>query len=122
MSSAGIFKQSMGARNREGLGLSYRPARLCSLAELVPWNRFLGSLKFKNSGSGLRFRSMMDRIRMQYSNLFNLIVKNGSIPDHTEIFVFYIGPLKNINAIYDTLSGLVNTYGFLKVRGYFERG
>ncbi len=27
-SCAGIFKQSMGARNRVGIGLSYRPARL----------------------------------------------------------------------------------------------
>jgi hypothetical protein len=43
--SAGIFKQSMGARNQVGIGLSYRPSRLHSLAELVPWNRFLGSLK-----------------------------------------------------------------------------
>jgi hypothetical protein len=40
-----ISKQSMGARNRVGIGLSYRPAKLHSLAELVPWNRFLGSLK-----------------------------------------------------------------------------
>ncbi len=32
--------------NLWGLGrLSYRPARLHSLAELVPWNWFLGSLK-----------------------------------------------------------------------------
>jgi hypothetical protein len=31
---AGIFKSFMGARNR--------PARLHSLSELVPWNRFLG--------------------------------------------------------------------------------
>jgi hypothetical protein len=43
--SAGIFKQSMGARNREVIGLLYWPARLHSLPELVPWNRFLGSLK-----------------------------------------------------------------------------
>jgi hypothetical protein len=42
---AGIFKQSMGAWNRVGMGLSYWPARLHSLTELVPWNRFLGSLK-----------------------------------------------------------------------------
>jgi hypothetical protein len=41
----GIFKQSIGARNRVGIGLSYRPARLHRLAELIPWNRFLGSLK-----------------------------------------------------------------------------
>ncbi len=34
-SSAGISKQSMGARYQEGIGLSYRPARLHSLAELV---------------------------------------------------------------------------------------
>ncbi len=44
-SSDGIFKQSMGARNQVGTGLSYWPTRLHSLVELVPWNRFLGSLK-----------------------------------------------------------------------------
>jgi hypothetical protein len=43
---AGIVKQFVGARNQVGTGLlSYRPARLHSLAELVPWNQFLGSLK-----------------------------------------------------------------------------
>jgi hypothetical protein len=44
VTSARIFKQFMGARNRVGIGLSYRTARLHSLSELVPWNRFLGSL------------------------------------------------------------------------------
>jgi hypothetical protein len=34
-----------GYRNRIGIGLSYRPAKLHNLAESVPWNRFLGSLK-----------------------------------------------------------------------------
>ncbi len=43
-SRAGIFKESMGARNRGGIGLSYRPARLHRLAEFIPWNRFLGSI------------------------------------------------------------------------------
>jgi hypothetical protein len=42
---AGIFKQSMGARNRVRIWLSYRPAKLHGLVELVPWNRILGSLK-----------------------------------------------------------------------------
>jgi hypothetical protein len=41
---AGIFKQSMRARNRGGIGLSYRPAMLHRLAEFIPWNRFLGSI------------------------------------------------------------------------------
>jgi hypothetical protein len=41
---AGIFKKSMGARHRGGIGLSYRPARLHSLAEFISWNRFLGSI------------------------------------------------------------------------------
>jgi hypothetical protein len=40
---AGIFKQSMGARNPVGRGLLYRPARLHGLAELIPWDQFLGS-------------------------------------------------------------------------------
>ena len=35
----------MEARNRVGIGFSYRPTRLHRLAELIPWNRFLGYLK-----------------------------------------------------------------------------
>jgi hypothetical protein len=31
----GIFKESMGARNRGGIGLSYRPARLHRPAEFI---------------------------------------------------------------------------------------
>ncbi len=41
----------MRARNPVGIGLSYRPARLHSLAELVPWNRFLCSLKVYKFGA-----------------------------------------------------------------------
>jgi hypothetical protein len=40
----------MGVRNRVGIGLSYRPARLHMLAELISWNQFLGSLKVKKFG------------------------------------------------------------------------
>ncbi len=40
---AGIFEHSMEAGNRVGIGLSYRPARLHSLAELV--HGLLKSLK-----------------------------------------------------------------------------
>jgi hypothetical protein len=43
----------MGARHRVGIGLSYRPARLYRLAELMPWNRFLGSINVYKYG--LRF-------------------------------------------------------------------
>jgi hypothetical protein len=40
-----FLKKSMGARHRVGIGLSYRPAMLHRLAELMPWHRFLGSIK-----------------------------------------------------------------------------
>ncbi len=33
------------SRNRVGIGMSYWPAWLQKLAESIPWNRFLGSLK-----------------------------------------------------------------------------
>ncbi len=33
---AGIFEQSMGAKNRVGIGLSYWPTRLHRLAESIP--------------------------------------------------------------------------------------
>jgi hypothetical protein len=42
---AGILEQSMGARDRERIELSYRPASLHRLAESFPWNQILGSLK-----------------------------------------------------------------------------
>jgi hypothetical protein len=38
------FKQSMGARNRVGIGLLYRPAGLHRLAEFIHWNRCLSSI------------------------------------------------------------------------------
>jgi len=44
----------MGVRNRVGRGLSYRPGRLHNLAELVPCNRFLGSLKVEKFGLRLK--------------------------------------------------------------------
>jgi hypothetical protein len=43
--SAGISEQSLWARNRAGIGLSYRPARLHRMAVSIPSNRCLGSLK-----------------------------------------------------------------------------
>ncbi len=43
--SAGILKQSLGAGNIVGIGFSIRSAKLHRLAELIPWNRFLSSLK-----------------------------------------------------------------------------
>ncbi len=47
---AGIFKKSMAARHRVGIGLSYRPVRLNRLAELMPWNRFMGSINVQKYG------------------------------------------------------------------------
>jgi hypothetical protein len=43
--NAGIIKQSIGARNRVGIGLSYRPARLHSLAEFGSLESILRLLK-----------------------------------------------------------------------------
>ncbi len=54
------FKQSMGDRNRLGIGLSHRSARLHSLAESVSWNRFLGSLKVKKFGLCVEGKGRLD--------------------------------------------------------------
>ncbi len=40
----------MGARNRAGIGLSYRPTRLHRLAEFIPWSQFLGSINVYKYG------------------------------------------------------------------------
>jgi hypothetical protein len=42
----------MGARNRIGIRLLYRPARSHRLAESITWNRSL----FKNTGSGINWK------------------------------------------------------------------
>jgi hypothetical protein len=47
---AGILEQSMGARNRVGTGLQYRPDRLHRLADSIPCNRFLGFLNVYEFG------------------------------------------------------------------------
>ncbi len=49
-SCAGIFEQSMGAKNLVGIVLSYLAARLHRLAELISWNQFLGSFKVLKFG------------------------------------------------------------------------
>jgi hypothetical protein len=50
---AGIFEQSMGARNQVGIGFSYLPARLHRLAESLPWNRFLGFIEVSEYRLGM---------------------------------------------------------------------
>jgi hypothetical protein len=40
----------MGARNRVGIGLLYRPAKLHGLSEFIPWNLFLGSINVYKYG------------------------------------------------------------------------
>ena len=64
-----FFEQSMGSRNRVGTGLSYRPARLHSLSELVPWNRFLGSLKVYKFG--LCFQAIPYKVISLYTYIFD---------------------------------------------------
>ncbi len=50
LKSLGIDSASGPVRQ---IGLSYQPARPHELVESIPWNRFLGSLKFYKFGSGL---------------------------------------------------------------------
>jgi hypothetical protein len=48
--NARTLEKSMVARNRVGIGLSYRPARPHRLKESIPWNRYLGSLNVYKFG------------------------------------------------------------------------
>ncbi len=70
---AGILKQSMGARNRVGIGLSYRPAGLRRLAECIPWNRFLGSINVYKYWSGQQGLSCKDDLPSRRLNPFLFI-------------------------------------------------
>jgi hypothetical protein len=63
----------MGVRNRVGIGLPYRPARLHRLAELIPWNRFLDPLKVKKFGLWIltETRNQVYRFPLNVQSLFN---------------------------------------------------
>ncbi len=85
----------MGARNQVGIGLSYRFARLRRIAELIPWNWFLGSIKIwalagRCDNSILtRFLAPIDCLRISAldsgpSFLWQEILKKNSVLINTE--------------------------------------
>ncbi len=57
-----------GARNRVGIGLSYRPARLHRLVESIPWNQFLGSLNVYKFGLCTYFGCNFRTTKWRYEN------------------------------------------------------
>ncbi len=69
----GYFSSALGARNLEGIGLSYRPASLCSLAtqfqvrflELIP--RPIAGLKFST-----QLYTWSPNKLWRYNSIFNL--------------------------------------------------
>ncbi len=58
---------------RVGKGLSYGPARLHRLAELIPWNRFSGSLKVLKFVLWARSMLRSLAVQLQNTNKFTLI-------------------------------------------------
>ncbi len=94
----GIFKQSMGARNRVRIGLSDRPARQHRLAELNPWNRLLDSLKVKKKSGSNCFSLFLRLFQHLPAGLYNpycsllliymfrayLTVESPSLPAHLQ--------------------------------------
>jgi hypothetical protein len=65
----------MWARNRVGIGLSYLPTAQHRLAESVPWNRFLGSLKvqkYRLSTVCLSTGIYFQHFHQLYANFLNL--------------------------------------------------
>jgi hypothetical protein len=86
---AGIFKKSMGARNREGIGLSYRPARLHRLAEFIPWNQFRGAhnhLKIRAQSTKSGKNQSVHSFRS--SGLWEGSNNNHALPSQTYFMVF----------------------------------
>jgi hypothetical protein len=66
------------------MGLSYRPAGLHSLAEMVPWNRFLGFLKVEKK-LGIPFRTILRKKKQLeitfWATTINAKSRN-SVPKH----------------------------------------
>ncbi len=69
----------------------YRPTRLHSLAELVPWNRFVGSFKVKNSGSVLLPTTLEQK---------NMLLKNASAGKQTDDLCLQLFPFLLLRYVY----------------------
>jgi hypothetical protein len=91
---AGVFKPSMGARNRVGIGLSYRPARLHSLAELCQiWS---GNFSSIGAHTQLHYHPDISRPQLpsadtthrEYMRVHEIIIKN--FREHTFQAEFYL--------------------------------
>ncbi len=79
LTCVGIFKQSMGARNRVEIGLSNGPARQHGLAESVPWNRLLGSLKVEENEDEVPFDKEKNWLLNWSADLSLLMTKSSSL-------------------------------------------
>jgi hypothetical protein len=75
----------MVARNRVDIGLSYRPARLQRLAELIPLYRFLGSVKVQKFG--LRLHRLAESIPRNRFLGIDIIMKILSVTHLEEGFI-----------------------------------
>jgi hypothetical protein len=69
----------MGARHQEGIGLSYRPARLHRLAEFIPWYQFRGPINIQKYGLWLQSTTLNGpnhrlNIEVDLQSLFGLHV------------------------------------------------
>ncbi len=92
--SAGILEQSMGVRNWVGVGMLFRPAH--KLAEYIPWNRFLGSLKV------WKYRLWITLSQWSFSNFQE---------NHTESKIVF----KQKRAIYSDLKGQCHKVFLLQI-------
>jgi hypothetical protein len=75
----------MGARNRVGIGLSYRPAGLHRLADLIPWHRFLGSII--RALVDLHCKKPIPKIRNKYTQKRNCAASVAIFNFHNQVSV-----------------------------------
>jgi hypothetical protein len=72
----------MGARNRVGIGL----ARQARLAELVPWNRFLSSLKVSKFGLWFTFSEVQELLMTVISMVARRKIVWSARSDSSDIY------------------------------------
>ncbi len=94
----------MRARNRVEIGMSHATARLHSLAESVPWNRFLGFLKVKKFGLWLWGKN-------QFLVLSRNQIRNRIGHVHKMLIVELV-------STFHPLDALINTSSFPRGREY----
>jgi hypothetical protein len=120
---AGIIKQSMGARKRVGIGLSYRPGQATQPGGIGFLKSILGLLKsFKNSGSERSYVKRPIYIHVRAVPILLVLLLSPSLRRRYHRDLRFVHPILKIILRQEMKKWLARTLTVLNFNGQVVKG